>query len=192
MLAIGDALALVVSQMCGFQRDDFARFHPAGNLGRQLSKVEEYMRPLAECRVARHSQSVRSVFVEHSRAGRRTGAMMLLDASGRLTGVFTDSDLARLFEHKRDYALDRPIHEVMSTHPLNVAVGSLMVDAVSIMASRKISELPVLDHAGRPVGLVDITDVVGLFPEAQEAIFASHGRPPLAPSEPAIPPRECA
>ena len=192
MLAIGDALALVTSQMRGFQREDFARFHPAGNLGRQLSKVDEYMRPLAECRVAPHSQTVRSVFVEHGRAGRRTGAMMLVDASGRLSGVFTDSDLARLFEHKRDHALDRPIREVMSTHPLSVAEGSLMVDAVSIMAARKISELPVLDQAGRPVGLVDITDVVGLFPEAHEAVFAAHGRPHLAPTEQAIPPRECA
>jgi arabinose-5-phosphate isomerase len=192
MLAIGDALALVTSQMRGFQRDDFARFHPAGNLGRQLSRVDDSMRPLHECRVALQSLTVREVLVEHSRSGRRSGAMMLVDGAGRLTGVFTDSDLARLFEHKRDQALDRPIREVMSTHPLSVAEGSLMADSVAIMAGRKISELPVLDLSGRPVGLIDITDVVGLYPEAQEAIFGPAAEPRLAPTEQAIPPRECA
>ena len=114
MLAVGDALALVTSRMRDFGREDFARFHPAGNLGRQLSKVDDVMRPLAECRVADVSQTVREVFVAHGRAGRRTGAIMLVDADGKLAGLFTDSDLARLFEHKRDAALDRPIAGVMT------------------------------------------------------------------------------
>jgi arabinose-5-phosphate isomerase len=166
MLALGDALALVTSRMRAFRREDFARFHPAGNLGRQLSKVDDCMRPLADCRLALESQSVRQVFVERSRSGRRTGAIMLTDAAGRLVGLFTDSDLARLFESHRDAALDRPISEVMTRHPSTVPQGSMTVDAVAIMAERKISELPVIDTAGRPLGLIDITDVVGLFPEA--------------------------
>jgi arabinose-5-phosphate isomerase len=168
MLALGDALALVTSRMRDFRREDFARFHPAGSLGRQLSKVDDYMRPLADCRVASESQNVREVFVERSRAGRRTGAIMLTDARGRLAGLFTDSDLARLFENHRDTALDRPIREVMTSRPRTVGQGSMMVDAVAIMAERKISELPVIDAAGRPRGLIDITDVVGLFPESAE------------------------
>src|SRR5262249_54873143 len=84
MLAAGDALALVTSRMRGFDRDDFARFHPAGNLGRRLSRVDDYMRPLAECRVAAESRSVRAVFADHGRAARRTGAIMLTDSLGRL------------------------------------------------------------------------------------------------------------
>jgi arabinose-5-phosphate isomerase len=167
MLALGDALALVTSRLREFRREDFARFHPAGSLGRQLSKVEEFMRPLAECRVASQAHHVRRVFVEHGSTGRRTGAIMLVGSSGKLAGLFTDSDLARLFEHKRDAALDRPIREVMTARPSTVPVGSMMLDAVEIMAERKISELPVIDGRGRPRGLLDITDVVSLFPEAR-------------------------
>ncbi len=167
MLAVGDALALVASRMRDFRREDFARFHPAGNLGRQLSKVDDYMRALGECRQAAEVQSVREVFALRRSAKRRTGAIMLTDAAGKLTGIFTDSDLARLFESRRDTALDRPICEVMTPLPCTVPEGSMMVDAIAIMAERKISELPVIDADGRPRGLVDITDVVATFPDLQ-------------------------
>jgi arabinose-5-phosphate isomerase len=165
MLALGDALALVVSRMRGFRQEDFYVFHPAGNLGRQLSRVEEQMRPLAACRVAREDATVRDVFVAHSRPGRRSGAIMLTGDDGRLSGIFTDSDLARLFESRRDEAFDGPIRQVMTARPRSVERGSMMADAVEIMAERKISELPVVDSGGRPVGLIDITDVVGMMPE---------------------------
>jgi arabinose-5-phosphate isomerase len=89
---------------------------------------------------------------------------MIIDAERRLTGIFTDSDLARLFEHRQDAALDAPIHSVMTANPLTALQGSLMSEAVALMARRKISELPVVDADGRPIGLIDITDVVGLFP----------------------------
>lgn len=164
MLAVGDALALVVSRMRGFSREDFARLHPAGNLGRRLSKVEHHMRPLARCRVASETGTVREVFVSLSVPGRRTGAIMLVDAAGRLTGIFTDSDLARLFERRLDRQLDAPICQVMTPRPVTVAAGCLMADAVAIMARHKISELPVVDVRGRPLGLIDITDVLGLWP----------------------------
>jgi arabinose-5-phosphate isomerase len=165
MLAVGDALALVVSQMRRFSREDFARFHPAGSLGSQLSKVEQQMRPLDQCRVAGEDRTVREVLVCSSLPGRRTGATMLVDAEGKLSGIFTDSDLARLFENRRDSDLDNPIRLVMTKKPLRVKTGSMMLDAVAIMAGRKISELPVVDADGRPVGLIDITDVVALLPK---------------------------
>jgi arabinose-5-phosphate isomerase len=87
MLALGDALALVVSRMRGFGREDFARFHPAGSLGRKLSRVGQYCRPLHVCRVAEDSVSVRDVFVERSMPGRRTGAIMLVDREGAFDGA---------------------------------------------------------------------------------------------------------
>jgi arabinose-5-phosphate isomerase len=202
MLAIGDALALVTSRMRDFRREDFARFHPAGNLGRQLTKVDDVMRPLLECRVALASQTVRQVFVEHSRSGRRSGAIMLTDAAGKLVGLFTDSDLARLFEHKRDAALDRPIHEVMTPHPMRVPQGAMALDAIAILGERKISELPVVDYQLRPVGMIDVTDVVTLFPEARSAERSDPqdalqlARFPAAQARgaklPEAPPRECA
>lgn len=164
MLAVGDALALVVSKMRHFNREDFARFHPAGSLGRKLSRVEHYQRPLEHCRLASEGQTVREVFVGLSTPGRRTGAIMLVDADGRLSGIFTDSDLARLFERRRDRELDAPIASVMTARPVVISGETLMSDAVALMAQRKISELPVVDSEGRPVGLLDITDVVALLP----------------------------
>jgi arabinose-5-phosphate isomerase len=186
MLAVGDALALVVSKMRHFRREDFARFHPAGSLGRKLSRVDHHLRPLAECRVANDSQTIREVFVGLSTPGRRTGAIMLVDAEGRLSGIFTDSDLARLFERHRDRELDAPIRNVMTARPVVVSLGAMMSEAVAIMAGRKISELPVVDTEGRPVGLIDITDVVGMLPkklqeeetEQEAAPVAESGRPP--------------
>ena len=87
---------------------------------------------------------------------------MLTDADGRLSGLFTDSDLARLFERRRDAALDRPIRDVMTENPLTVPVGARVAEALEILTRRKISELPVVDADGRPVGLLDITDLIGL------------------------------
>jgi arabinose-5-phosphate isomerase len=176
MLALGDALALVVSQMRRFSREDFARFHPAGSLGSKLSRVEQHARPLGQCRVSSEEQTVREVLVGAAMPGRRTGATMLVDQQGCLSGIFTDSDLARLFEHHRDGELDHPISNVMTRNPLRVEVGSMMVDAVSIMAGRKISELPVVDADGKPVGLIDITDVVAMLPK--EAAPAESAAPP--------------
>jgi arabinose-5-phosphate isomerase len=164
MLAVGDALALVLSKMRNFQADDFARFHPGGALGRRLSRVDDIMRPLAECRQASEALSVRQVIVACSRPGRRSGAIMLTSKSGRLTGLFTDSDLARLFERRDETALDRPIRDVMATKPTAVPSGTRVADAISLLAKRKFSELPVVDSAGRPIGLIDVTDVVGLAP----------------------------
>lgn len=165
MLALGDALALVVSRLKGFGAEDFARFHPGGSLGLKLSFVEDYMRKLGECRVAPASQTVREILVSCTRPGRRTGAIMLTGAAGELVGLFTDSDLARLIEIRSDAALDRPVSEVMASAPTTVAAGESMAVAMEILADRKISELPVVTAAGVPTGMIDVTDVVSLLPE---------------------------
>lgn len=169
MLALGDALALVVSRARGFTPQQFALFHPGGSLGRRLRTVREVMRQGPQLRVASDNSTVREVFARHSAVGRRTGAVMLVDADGRLSGLFTDSDLARLLEQHREQQLDRPIAEVMTKAPLTITGDSLLQHAVEMLSSRKISELPVVDDAGRPVGLIDITDVIGLMPQADEA-----------------------
>jgi arabinose-5-phosphate isomerase len=164
MLAIGDALALVASRMRNFGPQDFARFHPGGALGLKLSKVEDHMRPLADCRVASEEKTIREVFVACTRPGRRTGAIMLVDAAGKLSGLFTDSDLARQLESTDVSVLDRPIQDVMTRRPLTAVEGSRLSEAGDLLAQRKISELPVVDQQGRPVGLLDLTDLWGLFP----------------------------
>src|SRR4051812_37929309 len=162
MIALGDALAFVLSRQRQFTLEDFARFHPAGSLGRKLLKVESVMRHDGELRLAPCDETVRTVFARVQRRGRRTGAVMLTDADGRLCGLFTDSDLARLFEQRRDDALDRPIREVMTAGPGTVPVGTRVVDALEVLRLRKISELPVVDAMGKPAGLLDVTDVIGL------------------------------
>ncbi len=164
MIALGDALAFVLSRERDFSHEDFARFHPAGSLGRKLLKVDAAMRAGSELRVAPATDTVRSVFARARQRGRRTGAVMLIDADGRLCGLFTDSDLARLIESRRDEALDRPIAEVMTRDPLTAALGTRVLDAVEVLRRHKISELPVVDAAGRPVGLLDVTDLIGAFP----------------------------
>ena len=125
------------------------------------------MRPLDQCRLASEQLTVREVFTQALVPGRRTGAVMLTDEAGRLTGLFTDSDLARLLEQKQDFAVDEPVSHVMARQPYTVKANSFMTIAVDILASHKISELPVVDQDGVPIGLIDITDTVSWLPSQQ-------------------------
>lgn len=165
MLAVGDALALVVSRRRGFTPLDFAERHPAGSLGRKLKPVTDVMRPREQLRIAHPSAAVRTVFTQHTRPGRRSGAVLLVDDDARLAGIFTDSDLARLLERGRDAWLDRPIAEVMTRQPLTVSVAARLSDVIDLLSDRKVSEVPVVDADGRLCGLIDITDVIGWSPQ---------------------------
>jgi len=167
MLALGDALAFVLAMRREFTANDFARFHPAGNLGVRLAKVDVMMRRGTALRFATLQETVREVFARPARS-RRTGAVMIVDAAGQLRGLFTDSDLARLIERRADAALDRPIGEVMTADPLCVCSGSPLGDALDTLRSNKISELPVVDEGGRVVGLLDVTDLLHLMPRDDE------------------------
>lgn len=170
MLAMGDALALVLSRSRGFTPQQFAVLHPGGSLGRRLRTVREVMRRGAQLRIASQSATIREVFSSQTGCGRRTGAVMLTAGDGRLSGLFTDSDLARLLEQHREGQLDRPIAEAMTKSPLTIGADSFLHDAVELLSNRKISELPVIDDDGQPIGLIDITDVIGLMPPAEEGI----------------------
>lgn len=164
MLAVGDALALVVSQRKQFSPQQFAQFHPGGSLGHQLRHVSEVMRTADDLRIESQQATIRDVFRNQQRSGRRTGAVMLVADDGTLAGLFTDSDLARLLEQRRESQLDQPICEVMTVNPLTISPSSRLSDAVEILSTRKVSELPVVDGRGLPVGLIDITDVISLMP----------------------------
>ncbi len=172
MLAMGDALALVVSDERGFQASDFARFHPGGALGKKLKMVDEVMRSIDECRIASVDASIRDVLVSVARPGRRTGAVMLVDMAGRLVGLFTDSDLAKILERRQDAALDQPISNVMTRKFSAIRSRARLSDALAILAQRKISELPVVSDDDRPIGLIDITDVVAWL-DSQDLLRAS-------------------
>lgn len=165
MLAVGDALALVVAQARGFSPHQFARFHPGGSLGQKLKSVVELMRPLEQVRVASCSATVREVMTKTATTGRRSGAVLLIDDEQRLAGIFTDSDLARLLAARHDAGLDEPISQVMTSTPMTIPSTALLPDVVDLLSARRISELPVLDEQGCPLGMIDITDVIGWLPK---------------------------
>jgi arabinose-5-phosphate isomerase len=165
LMAVGDALALLVSQMRDFTAADFARYHPGGNLGRKLLRVEEVMRTGKHIRQAHLEETVRSVFVRLAGPRRRSGAVLITGEDSVLLGIFTDSDLARLFEKRHEADFDRPISAVMTVSPYTIHVGAIVNDAVELIKAHKISELPVIDRGHRLLGLIDVTDLIGLVPD---------------------------
>lgn len=175
MIALGDALAFTLVEQRQFTVEQFAKYHPAGSLGRKLANVSEVMRFGSELRLAPATDTVRAVFAKVRHTGRRTGAIMLVDPDGRLAGLFTDSDLARLFESRRDEALDAPVGNVMTKNPVVIGPDARLGDAIELLRARKFSELPVVDEDGRPVGMLDITDLIGLDPP----IGSGESRPTL-------------
>ena len=94
--------------------------------------------------------------------GRRAGAIVLVDADGRLSGIFTDGDLRRHVNSGGISALDTPISGVMTRHPTMLTVESLVRDAVQLVQSKRLDEIPVVDREGRPVGLVDVQDLIAM------------------------------
>ncbi|MCA9038760.1 MAG: KpsF/GutQ family sugar-phosphate isomerase [Planctomycetaceae bacterium] len=170
MLGLGDALALVTARRRGFKPEQFATWHPGGSLGLKFKTVRDLMRVGSRVRIASEEQSVRVVLATSHIDGRRTGAIILIDTQGFLTGIFTDSDLARLLETRHESQLDAPIKNVMTHNPVTVTGDLLISDAVELLSTRKLSELPVIDAQQRPIGMLDITDVISLLPAGNQSV----------------------
>lgn len=159
LLALGDALAMAVLDARRFSREDFARFHPGGLLGRSLLRVQEIMRTGDAITVAREDSSVREVLIAMNSTRGRPGAAILTDAAGRLSGLITDGDLARLLQQGTGF-LTQPASACMTREPLRISAGELVSQAWNLLHGRHIDQLPVVDADGRPVGLLDIQDVL--------------------------------
>lgn len=164
MLALGDALAMLVSENKEFGQEDFAELHPGGALGLRLASVDELMRPLDECRVCHQDSSIRQMLVETARPGRRTGAVMVENDQHVLVGIFTDSDLTRFLGKHVQADLDSPLHAVMTCEFSAICAGAKLSEAIEILSQRRISELPVVNQFDQAIGLIDITDLIGLEP----------------------------
>jgi len=177
MLALGDALAVTVMSMRQFTPEEFAEFHPGGALGRKLLRVEEAMIHGQDKWLTAVSDALTlGQALAQAEQGRRAGAMLLVDDQGRLSGILTDGDLRRLFvrqatdgqdggvQHATDGAavLDRPVRDVMIRDPKHIRLGELASKAQAIMNRHRIDELPVLDAQGKPVGIIDIQDLLGI------------------------------
>ncbi len=165
MLALGDALAATVMQMRSFTPEEFAAFHPAGSLGRKLLKVEEAMffKKGDRLGMVNDNLSLGEALTEAQKDPRRSGAMLIVDEEGTLVGILTDADLRRLvIDHQRDELMNRPLREVMTTNPKQIRAGELASEALAIFNKHRIDELPVVDDAGKPVGIIDVQDLLGI------------------------------
>lgn len=162
MLAVGDALALALSRRRNFGRDDFQRRHPGGTLGAGLKPITEALRFRVgdNLPVVRDDVTVRDA-LEQSSQDRRSGAIVLVDEIGRLSGIFTDADFRRLMRQYPN-GMDLPIRDVMTRHPKHLTVDDLVRDAVQMMRERRLDEIPVLDSEGKPIGLVDVQDLIAM------------------------------
>jgi arabinose-5-phosphate isomerase len=159
-LALGDALAMTVARRRSFSREDYALFHRGGSLGRQLMTVGEVMRRGREVPTVPATTTVRAAMAAMAKVGgRRAGAALVADRRGHLAGIFTDGDLRRRIVEGTAF-LDRPIGEVMTRNPVTVTVDTLVAAAMRVMKDRKIDEVPVLDAAGRPAGMLDVQDIL--------------------------------
>jgi arabinose-5-phosphate isomerase len=157
-LAMTDALAVCLLELKGFKEKDFAFYHPGGLLGKRLIlKVEDLMRTGKANPVASQERTVSQVLVKITHA--RAGSASIIDKKGRLVGIFTDGDLRRHIESD-DKLPRRKIKEVMTRNPLTVTKDRLAAEAMHLLKERKIDEVPVIDKDRRPVGLLDVQDLL--------------------------------
>src|SRR5512143_3180560 len=159
LLAVGDALAMTVLANRAFDKEEYALFHPGGKLGRGLMKVGELMRQIEANPVVRADQPLSAAVAVMTETAGRPGAASVVDASGRLAGIFTDGDLRRLVEHgQTNFA--SPVSTAMGRNPRTVRPDALVVDAARILRQARIDQVPVVDADGRPVGLLDVQDLL--------------------------------
>ena len=158
MLAMGDALAVVVAERKGFKESDFALLHPGGQLGRRLLlHVRDLMRTGHSHPIVRETARVKQVLLAITKA--RAGSASVVDAAGRLTGIFTDGDLRRHLDTVRNLT-ELPVREVMTAHPKTIGANCLAAEALRVLREHKIDELVVLNGQRRPVGLLDVQDLL--------------------------------
>jgi len=158
MLAMGDALAIALLDKRGFREKDFAFYHPGGSLGKRLLlRVEDIMRKGKANPIVKEDEKVRDVLLKIT--GARAGSASVIGRKGILTGIFTDGDLRRHLGSDPMLS-SRPVRDVMTKRPVTISKEMLAADAFRVLREKKIDEIPVVDKAGRPIGLVDVQDLL--------------------------------
>jgi arabinose-5-phosphate isomerase len=157
MLVMGDALAMAVLEARGFKERDFARRHPAGAIGRaMLTKVSDIMRTGRRNPVARETLSVDDALLVMTRA--KSGSLSVVNAKGKLVGVFTDGDLRRNLATDKDVR-GKPLKSVMTRNPICIREDALAAEALKIFDEHTIDDLIVVNAKKEPVGLLDSQDL---------------------------------
>ncbi len=157
-MAMGDALAIAVMRARKLTREDLAKLHPGGTLGRRLLlKVEDVMRTGKRHAIVKEETLVRDVLFTITKA--RGGAASVVDEEGKLVGIVTDGDIRRhlILDEK---TLNKPAKEIMTETPITIKEGRLAVEALKIMQEKNIDDLPVVDEEGKVLGMIDIVDLV--------------------------------
>ena len=157
MLALGDALAMVLLEARGFTPEDFAKFHPGGNLGRRLLlKVTDIMRGPERLALVRRETTIRQVL--HAMRSCRSGAAIVTETDGTLAGIFTHGDFARNFENDPTLG-EHPVERYMTINPVTIAADKLAMEVLKVLENSNIDDLVVLDSTHRPIGIVDSQDL---------------------------------
>jgi arabinose-5-phosphate isomerase len=156
-LVMGDALAMAVLQARGFKKNDFARHHPSGAIGRALLlRISDIMRAGERNAVAREDMVVKEALLIMTRA--KSGSLSIVNARGKLAGVFTDGDFRRRMSTDAEL-LSRSLKSVMTKKPIAIREDALAVEALKIFNERNIDDLIVVNSHHEPVGLVDSQDL---------------------------------
>ncbi len=157
MLVLGDALAMVLLEARGFTREDFARYHPGGKLGRTLLlKVHQIMRGRDRMAMVAPTALVREVL--HEMTSRRAGAAVAIDEAGHLAGIFTHGDFARHYQANPAIG-ELPVEPYLTRSPITVRGDKLAVEVLRILETHAIDDLVVVDEENRPLGIVDSQDL---------------------------------
>jgi arabinose-5-phosphate isomerase len=163
MLALGDALALTVMKARQFSAEDYARFHPAGALGAKLITVEQAMlfKSGESLPIARHAQTVQQM-LDITSQQKRHGAVMVTGNDEKLIGIITDGDLRRAMTRFGKDVFGKHAEDIMTAGCKRVGKDTLAAEAMAIFHKYRIDELPVVDAQDRPVGLIDVQDIVAI------------------------------
>lgn len=157
MLVLGDALAMAILQARGFRKQDFARYHPSGAIGRALLlRIKDIMRHDEQNAIAEQTLTVKQALLVMTKA--KSGSVSVVDETGKLVGIFTDGDLRRRMAGDTD-VLSQPLAAVMTRNPVVIQDDALAVEALKIFNERNIDDLVVVDDNHQPVGLVDSQDL---------------------------------
>ena len=161
MLAVGDALAFTVMKARNFTVEDYVRFHPGGSLGAELMTIEQSMmfKPGEKLPIAEVTDTIRELLGKTSDV-KRHGAVMIVNKDGKLDGIVTDADLRRLITKEGHRVFELKAGDVMTTDCKKVRADALAAEATAIFHKYRIDELPVVDGDNRPVGVIDVQDIV--------------------------------
>ena len=160
MLALGDALAMVLLEARGFQKEDFAKFHPGGMVGRSLLlRVHQIMRPRSALALVRPNANIRLVL--EAMTAVRAGAAVVAGEDEQLLGIFTHGDFVRHFQSDPRVG-ERLVADLMTLNPMVVKQDKLAVDVLNLLERHRIDDLVVVDDRGVPVGMVDSQDLTKL------------------------------